>query len=76
MSPNKHIWDQWGLTEEGAELADKVMPHVLSVLQEHPDAVDILDAVVGQAFHQLNELPERTPEYREKWTWKPVKEPE
>lgn len=66
----KHIWDAYGLTEDGAALADELMPTLLDLLTRMPDAWDVIEYVAREAAFQTHTLPHKPEFYQERWSWK------
>lgn len=73
-SKNLKIWQQYGLTEEGALLADKLMPKMLELIKDQK-GVDksFLYIVLEEAAFQMGELQTRTKKFQKEYKWKASK---
>jgi hypothetical protein len=73
-SKNLKIWQQYGLTEEGAILADKLMPTMLDLIKDQKGiGKDFLYIVLEEAAFQTQELPTRTKKFQKEYKWKKQK---
>jgi hypothetical protein len=73
-SKNKKIRQQYGLTDEGAALADKLMPRMLQLVKELNFDKYLLYIVLEEAAFQVRELPNRTKKFQKENTWKVTNE--
>jgi hypothetical protein len=70
-SKNAKIWQQYGLTEEGAIIADKLMPTMLDLVKDQKGiGKSFLYVVLEEAAFQTQELPSRTKKFQKEYKWK------
>jgi hypothetical protein len=62
----KPCWRDWGLTREGVEKAEKVLPRMMELFAETEDFW-LMSVVLKEANFRHFELPRRTPEFQEKY---------